>query len=107
MIDEDQTARAEILARLAASRQQLRQILYPQNTPEAEGGDAAHDSGFPRSHTLRLLLSGKGLGTLGAVVTGLLVSRPGLAMRLLRLLPVGAMVRQMAVRLFAQHREKG
>jgi hypothetical protein len=109
MTERDALARSEILARLAVSREELRQIMTsPSTAADANGGSAsgARSDAFPRSHTMQMLMSGKGLGTLGALATGLLVSRPALALRLLRLLPVSAMARKLVSRAFAAYREK-
>jgi hypothetical protein len=38
-------------------------------------------------------LSGRGLGTVGAILGGLLLARPALALRLVRMLPIGAVAR--------------
>ena len=42
----------------------------------------ARHAGFPRSRTMQMLMSGRGLGTLGALAAGLIVARPALALRL-------------------------
>ena len=99
MPDRDAEARAEILARLAASREELRRVFDPQNN--SNGGESVpgdHPGGFPRSRTMQLLMSGRGLGTVGAVVAGLLLARPALALRLLRMLPAGAVARMVMAR---------
>jgi hypothetical protein len=89
MTDRDETAQAEISARLAQSREELRSLLDPPRTESDAGNSMAGDypGGFPRSRTMQMLMSGRGLGTLGAVAAGLLVARPALALRLLRMLP--------------------
>ena len=53
---------------------------------------------FPRSRTMQLLASSRGLGAVGAVVVGLLSARPGLAWRLIRLLPTRALARSFLLR---------
>jgi hypothetical protein len=108
MTDRDQAARAEILARLAASREELRRILEPPpDEPVAGGAKAgAGAGGFPRSRTVQLLMSGRGLGTLSAAAVGLLVARPGLALRLMRLLPVGSVAKTLLIRSLAALRAK-
>jgi hypothetical protein len=94
MADRDGDARNLIRARLAQSREELRVIFYP---PPGEYGEQASPSGgrsgFPRSRTMQMLMSSRGLGTLGAVAGGLLMARPALALRLLRLLPASAMAK--------------
>jgi hypothetical protein len=103
MIDRDEAARAAILARLAASREELQRILDPPpDEPGTVGSKAGHrPGGFPRSRTVQLLMSGPGLGTLGAAALGLLVARPGLALRLLRILPASAVVKTLLIRAIA------
>ena len=102
MSDKDQAARAEILARLAASREELKRLLEP---PEPAAGGRAMPGGspgaFPRSHTLQLLMSGRGLGALGAAAAGLLLARPAWALRVLRLLPASAVARMLVARAIA------
>ena len=95
------TARDETLARLAASRAEIRQILDPPpriSTDEGADGGAPGTGAFPRSRTMKMLLSGRGVGTVGAVVCGLFVARPQLAFRLLRMLPAGAIGRMLLVK---------
>jgi hypothetical protein len=52
-------------------------------------------AGFPRSRTMQMLLSGRGLGTLGALAGGLLIARPALALRLLRFVPASAVAKML------------
>ena len=94
-------AREETLARLAVSRAEIRRLLEPP--PRVSPGDSpvSGDFGtgaFPRSRTMKMLLSARGAGTLGAVACGLLISRPQLAVRLLRMLPTGAIGRMLLVK---------
>lgn len=91
MNPRDEAHRTAILARLAESRAEIKHLLEPR--PEEEGETHAEGAGFPRSRTMRALLSGKGLGAVGATAAGLLIARPGLAMRLVRMLPAGALMR--------------
>lgn len=95
------TAREETLARMAASRAEIRRLLEPPPRPAAGDGADSADAGsgtFPRSRTMKLLLSGRGAGTLGAIACGVLVARPQLALRLLRMLPAGAIGRMLLVK---------
>jgi hypothetical protein len=55
---------------------------------------------------MQMLMSGRGLGTLGAAAAGLLIARPSLALRLLRLLPVSAVAKTFLLRAFAALRTK-
>jgi len=103
MRDQTQAARAEILARLAVSREELRAVFEPPRN-QANGGGGP--GGFPRSRTLQMLMSGRGLGTLGALAAGLMVARPALALRMLRLLPASAIGRMLLVRAITALREK-
>lgn len=88
-------ARNATLARLEHSRAEILRVLEApraQPSPEPEGG--GDRGGFPRSRTLKTLMSGGGSGTIGAVgalVGGALLARPALAFRLLRMLPTDAL----------------
>lgn len=96
-----ETARDETLARLAASRAEIRRLLEPPpRPPPGEGPDTGGSAtgAFPRSRTMKMLLSGRGAGTVGAVALGLVVARPALALRLLRMLPTGAIGRVLLVK---------
>jgi len=100
MADTDR-GREATLARLAASRAEIRRLLEPP--PRPAGGDATDSAdfgtgAFPRSRTMKLLLSGRGVGTLGALACGVVVARPQLALRLLRMLPAGAIGRMLLVK---------
>jgi hypothetical protein len=106
--DRDEAARAEILARLAVSREELRRVLDPPpNEPDA-GTRAPGDrpGEFPRSRTMQMLMSGRGLGALGAAAVGLVVARPALALRLLRMLPAGTVAKMLLMRALAALRTK-
>jgi hypothetical protein len=85
---EDSNARQAILAKLAQSRAEMRQILDPP--PGEPGGSLSSDGQFPRSRTMRALFSSRGIGAVGALAGGLLVARPSLALRVLRMVPVSA-----------------
>jgi hypothetical protein len=107
MTDRDAEARAEILARLAASREELRRVFDPPHN--SNGGSPTpgeHPGGFPRSRTMQMLMSGRGLGTLSAIAAGLLMARPGLALRLLRSLPASAVARMLLARAMTALRAK-
>jgi hypothetical protein len=88
----DEAQRKAILARLAESRAEIKRLLEPR-LDEAGEETAENDSGFPRSRTMRALLSGRGLGAVGATAAGLIMARPALAWRLIRMLPTGALLR--------------
>jgi hypothetical protein len=110
MTDQDEAARAEILARLAVSREELRRALDPPHDEPGPGGskpgDRARAGGFPRSRTMQMLMSGRGLGTLGAAAAGLLIARPGLALRLLRMLSASAVAKTLLMRALTALRTK-
>lgn len=100
MTDLD-TRRMETLARLAASRAEIRRWLEPpsKSTLDADGNkEGDGQAGFPRSRTMKLLMTGRGAGTLGAMIAGLVVAKPALALRLLRMLPTGAVARMLLVK---------
>jgi hypothetical protein len=107
MANRDDQPRAEILARLAASREELRRVFDPPGE-DSDGSSIPgdHPGGFPRSRTMQMLMSGRGLGTLGAVAAGLLIARPGLALRLLRAVPASAVARMLLVRAVTALRSK-
>jgi hypothetical protein len=102
----DDASKLETLAKMAESRAEIRRALEPPPRlfrGRADGGQRAddeadenhdpHDGVFPRSYTMRLLMSGRGLGTIGAMVAGLVMARPQLALKLLRMLPLGTVAR--------------
>lgn len=108
---EINVARQETLLRLAQSRMEIRAIFEPP-PPEPGSAEAAAEAQggghhfFPRSRTMKLLMSGRGMGTMGAVVGGLLMARPALAFRLLRLVPVEAVARVLLVKAVTALRSK-
>jgi len=109
MADVDR-ARETTLARLAVSRAEIRRLLEPPPRPAAGDATGSGDVGsgaFPRSRTMQLLLSGRGVGTLGALVCGVVVARPQLALRLLRMLPAGAIGRMLLVKAAALRSNSG
>jgi len=106
----DDASKLETLAKMAETRAEIRRVLEPQprrfrggtdGAQQAEGeaaGYESHDGVFPRSHTMRLLMSGRGVGTVGAVIAGLVLARPQLAFKLLRMIPLGAVARILMVK---------
>jgi hypothetical protein len=109
MVEPDAVARSVILAKLSQSRAELRALLDPPRPqPGTESSHGAQHSEFPRSRTMQALLSSKGLGAAGALVGGLLIARPALALRLLRMVPasaVGKMLLVKALETFRSQRE--
>lgn len=111
MADRDDGSRNETLARLAQSRAEIRHVLEPaRRQTSSAGGTSAqteeHFSQFPRSRTMRMLMTGRGLGTVGAMVGGLLMARPALALRLVRLVPASAVARMLLVRAIGAFRSR-
>jgi hypothetical protein len=98
--DRDLSARNEIRKKLAQSREEVSRLLDPPRAQSAGNGQAGAPgrSGFPRSRTMQMLLSSRGLGAVGALLAGLLIARPALALRLLRILPVSAVAKTLIAR---------
>ena len=107
MADRDAAARAQIRTRLAQSREEISMLLDPPET-QGEGGAASANghAGFPRSRTMQMLMSSRGLGTLGALAGGLLLARPALALRLLRFVPAGGVAKMLMARVLGSLRSK-
>lgn len=109
MNEKEDAARNETLAKLAQSREELKRLLDPPPRKEsAENGSeprGAFDE-FPRSRTMQMLMDGRVLSTLGALASGLLIARPALALRLLRMLPASAVARGLIVRAFTALRAR-
>ena len=55
---------------------------------------------------MRALLSSKGLGAIGAMAGGLLIARPTLALRLLRLVPASTVGKMLLAKAVTTIREK-
>jgi len=100
-VDRDSSAREEIHRKLAQSREEVSRLLDPPREQSAAGGQAGAPgrSDFPRSRTMKMLLSSPGLGAIGALAAGLLIARPALALRLLRMLPVSALAKPLIARI--------
>jgi hypothetical protein len=88
----EEAQRKAILARLAESRAEIKRLLEPR-LEETDEQRAENGTGFPRSRTMRALMSGRGLGAVGATAAGLIMARPALAWRLFRMLPTGPLLR--------------
>jgi len=76
--------------KLASTRQELIDLLRHDSAESL-----AEEHAFPRSRTMRLLLGGGGAKTLAVVAAGLLLSRPALGWRLLRMVPLRAVTRSL------------
>jgi hypothetical protein len=100
MADRDAAERELIYKRLAQSRTELRMLLDPPPGERNGGGEAGMNghAGFPRSRTMQMLMSSRGLGALGALAGGLLIARPALALRLLRFIPASAVAKMLMAR---------
>jgi hypothetical protein len=100
VVDRDAQAKSLIHAKLVQSREELRSILDPPPGERGNGSQAPGqgNAGFPRSRTMQMLMSGRGLGTLGALAGGLLIARPALALRLLKLVPASAVAKMIMTR---------
>ncbi len=106
MVDAN-LARSDTLAKLAASRAEIRRVLDPPPRPDAAPGEqSGRDGMFPRSRTMRMLLSVRGVGTVGALAGGLLLARPALVVKLLRMIPAGAVARMLLVKAIAALKDK-
>jgi hypothetical protein len=102
--------RSQVEEKLAATRRELLDLFgSPADGGSGRGSRRQRDrqmGGFPRSRTMRLLLSSRGLGALAVTACGFLVSRPALALRLLRLVPLGTVARILAFRFFSAQGSK-
>jgi hypothetical protein len=85
--------REDTIARLAASREQLRRLFEPEEQAAQDSPGNGGGGRFPRSRIMRALASNRGLKAAAVIGGGLLLSRPALALRLLRMIPVGAVAR--------------
>ncbi|MBC7984088.1 MAG: hypothetical protein H7Y02_09565 [Candidatus Obscuribacterales bacterium] len=93
--------RMETSRKISASREQLRQLLEGQRTEVDPDANSSFNE-FPRSKTLRFLRSNSAIGVAAAIAGGILLMKPGLAARAIRLVPVNTLVRMLAVRLLSQ-----
>jgi hypothetical protein len=104
---DDSNARQVILAKLAQSREEMRQILDPPpGEPGVDGRPPPSNGQFPRSRTMRALLSSRGMGAVGALAGGLLIARPSLALRVLRMVPVSAVGKMLIAKAITGLRSK-
>lgn len=103
-IENDRTRTEQ---RLAQTRQQLVDLFTSERAEPGSGQRSRESPGsFPRSRTMRLLLGKQGLGAVAAIMGGILVARPAIAWRMLRLLPVKTFARTMFVRFLTSHGPK-
>jgi len=80
--------------KLQESRSEFQDLFEPD--------DQRADSGFPRSKTMRLLLSGRGAAILAVAAGAVLIMKPHLAARAARVVPVGTLLRSLAVNLLSR-----
>jgi len=105
MTTGDSSERDAIMARLAQTRGEISRLLEPPAESEGEGPrPSGVAGGFPRSRTMRALMTGRGIGAVGALAGGLLLARPRMAWRLLRMLPTGAVTRMVVGRVMSAMR---
>ncbi len=97
----DSPVRGDALAKLAESRAALLRLFEPPRDAAGAGSGAA---GFPRSRIMRLLVSNRGLSAAAAVGGGFLLFRPGLLLRLARMIPVGALARAIFLKYLTKKR---
>lgn len=90
MTDATLTATPNALDRLEATRTEFREILRPNDTR----GTTGH---FPRSATMRALTGGGALSALALVGVAILATRPSIAGRLARAVPVVDLLRQLGL----------
>jgi hypothetical protein len=98
MTERDEVAVDEVRARLKQSREEYRLLLDPPRDETGTPAPANSQTGFPRSRTMQMLMSSRGLGALGVLASGFLIARPALALRLLRLLPTGTVAKVIIAR---------
>ena len=107
MPGEDPNDRQSIFDKLDRSREEIRLILDPPREQGAGGAERTHPNGqFPRSRTMRALLSSRGIGAAGALAAGLLIARPTLALRLLRMVPAGTVSKMLFAKALSLLRSK-
>jgi hypothetical protein len=87
MTETTVTDAPDALGKLAATRDEVRRILRPD--------DRHAPNGFPRSATMRALTGGGALSALALVGVAVLATRPSIAGRLARAVPVVDLLRQL------------
>jgi len=98
MTDRDEAELIEVRAKLKQSREEVRALMDPPREESGAPIQANGQAGFPRSRTMQMLMSSRGLGALGVLAGGFLIARPGLALTLLRFLPTGAVAKVIVAR---------
>jgi hypothetical protein len=87
MKDATATQTADAIDKLAVTRAEVRDILHPDEERRSTGR-------FPRSATMRALTSGGAMSALALVGVAFLATRPSIAGRLARAVPVAGLLRQ-------------
>jgi hypothetical protein len=87
MKDSTVTQTADAIDKLAVTRAEVRDILHPDEERRSTGR-------FPRSATMRALTSGGAMSALALVGVAFLATRPSIAGRLARAVPVAGLLRQ-------------
>lgn len=90
MTEATETDAPEALDKLAGTRAEVRDMLLPDNEREGTGN-------FPRSATMRALTDGGALSALALVGVAILATRPSIAGRLARAVPVVDLLRQLGL----------
>jgi hypothetical protein len=88
MTETTVTDAPDALGKLAATRDEVRRILRPDDRHVPNGH-------FPRSATMRALTGGGALSALALVGVAVLATRPSIAGRLARAVPVVDLLRQL------------
>jgi hypothetical protein len=105
--EHDEAARDALIARLAQSRAEIQALLDPP--PQGDrlhGVESGPPGQFPRSRTMRMLMSGQGLGAVGALAGGLMVARPSLLWKVVRAVPTRTIARMLVLRAIGALRER-
>jgi hypothetical protein len=87
MTDETMALDTDAERKLTESRAEFRRILRPDGN--------GTDGEFPRSRTMRALTGGGATSALAVVAVAFLVTRPGVASRLARAVPVVNLARRL------------
>jgi hypothetical protein len=87
MTDETMALDTDAERKLTESRAEFRRILRPDGN--------GTDGEFPRSRTMRALTGGGATSALAVVAVAYLVTRPGVASRLARAVPVVNLARRL------------
>jgi hypothetical protein len=106
MTPHDEEEMNEVRARLKQSREEISHLLDPPRDESGVPLQANGQTGFPRSRTMQMLMSSRGLGTLGVLAGGFLIARPALAFQLLRLLPTGTVAKAIITRALSALRDR-